>query len=229
MYDLWSPYDPLPEDRLEEQVHSDQRLIAAQQTFHVALLDLRPLIDDPQRDAEQVDAALRPFHEYLDSTPPLPDDIPEIERLCRLAAEKGGAGQGRLQEALLRLVGNAAEPRSLPFLLDMLRFTKRGDSFGPERRQLALWALARLARWHNLPEAYAALLASMDERKAEVRMTAMDLILDAYLDAGRDAPLDVFARMRQMAKNDPDEAVRRLAKRFLHESWARKGEGDIPV
>jgi hypothetical protein len=89
---------------------------------------------------------LRPFHEYIDSTPPSPEDIPEIERLSRLAAEKGGAGQGRLQEALLRLVGNAAEPRSLPFLLDMLRYSKRGDSFGPERRQLALWALARLAR-----------------------------------------------------------------------------------
>ena len=107
----------------------------------------------------------------------------------------------------------------------MLRFTKRGDSFGAERRQLALWALARLARWRNISEAYAALLASMDDRKAEVRMTAMDLILDA----GRDALPDVFARMRQMAKNDPDEDVRRLAIRFLHEPWARKGGGDIPV
>lgn len=147
MYDIWSPYDPSPEDTPKEQVHSDQRLIAAQQSFHVALFDLRPVIDNPQRDAEQVDEALRPFHGYIDSTPPLPDDIPKIERLCRLAAKKGGAGQERLQEVLLRLVGNAAEPLSLPFLLDMLRFTKRGDGFGPERRHN--WLCGRWRVWRD--------------------------------------------------------------------------------
>ena len=104
MYDIWSPYDPSPMDTPEEQERANRRLIDIQQSFHVALLDLCPMLDDSQRDIEQVHAVLRPFHEYIDSTPPSPGDIPEIERLCRLAAEKGGAGQGRLQEVMLRLV-----------------------------------------------------------------------------------------------------------------------------
>jgi len=218
MYDIWSPYDT----RFTDQPQTPPRLIAIQQAWHVALLDLRPLIDDAHRDIDQVYARVQPFQDYTQGTPPSPQDVPEIESLCRLALERGGAGQSVLQEVFLRLAGNAAEPRSLPFLLDMLRFTRRGDSFGPSRRQLALWALARLARWHHLPEAYQALRAGLDDRNAEVRLTAAALLLDANLEAGLDVPPQVVAKLQQMAQDEPDEDVCRSISRYLDEPWAHK-------
>jgi hypothetical protein len=78
----------------------------------------------------------------------------------------------------------------------MLPYTRRGDHFDPERRQLSLWGLARVAIFHNVPEAYAALLEGLDDRRAEVRITTADLILNAYLDrcsVYRRVSLDVIA------------------------------------
>ncbi len=223
-YDIWNLYDPSPEQIPAERARLGQRLVQIQQDFHVALLDVRPVIENPRRDIEQVYAVLRPFHEYSHDIPAHPGDLPEIEALCRLVLEKGGPGQSHLQEVLLRLVGNSASPKSLPFLLEMLCFSRRGDSFGPQRRLLAMWGLARLARWHNLPEAYEAVAAGLLDRNAEVRWTSADLILNAYLDARRDVSAQIVAKLHQMAHSDPDDEVRRVVGKYLDEPWAREPE-----
>lgn len=119
------------------------------------------------------------------------------------------------------MVGATALPESVPFLLEMLRYTRRGDHFGPERRQLALWGLARVAIFHNIPETYTALREALDDRRAEVRITATDLILDAYLSAHRAVPQDIVDKLHEMARSDPDDDVRRTIKRFLHEPWSQ--------
>jgi hypothetical protein len=151
-------------------------------------------------------------------------DLPEIEALCLLVLERGGLRQNEIQKVLLQLVGATAAPESLPFLLDMWRYTRRGDHFGPDRRQLALWGLARVAIFHNDPQAYAALLEGLNDRRVEVRLAAADLILDAYLSAKRKVPTEVVETLRQTAQSDPDKDVRRTIQRFLREPWAQTQE-----
>jgi len=84
---------------------------------------------------------------------------------------------------------------------------------------LALWGLARIAIRHNHADAYQALREGLDDRRAEVRLTAVDLILNAYLDAGRKVPAKIVTALKKMAANDPDKDVRRVVQRCLDEPW----------
>jgi hypothetical protein len=224
LYDTWSPYDPVEIDSPEDKARQREKLERQREAIRAMLPRLRQEIENPERDTERVYQALRPYHETLQGLPMTPDDLPEIEALCRLVLEWGGLGQNDIQRALLWLVGTTAAVESVPFLLDMLHHTRRGDHFGPERRQLALWGLARVAIFHDVPEAYAALREGLDDRRAEVRITTADLILNAYLDrlsAHSEVPQDVVDKLCQMARSDPDDDVRRVVRRHLREPWAR--------
>jgi hypothetical protein len=95
---------------------------------------------------------------------------------------------------------------------------------------LALWGLARVAIFHNVPEAYAALWEGLNDRRAEVRFTTANMVLDTYLDkrsAHRQVPQDVVNKLRQMAESDPDQDVRRAIRRYLREPWAQSRYNDI--
>ena len=107
----------------------------------------------------------------------------------------------------------------------MLHYTRRGDRFGPQRKQLALWGLARVALSHNIPEAYSALQGGLDDRNADVRYATADMILNAYLRAGRDVPQDVVDRLRHMALSDSDDSVRHAAQRQRRR--LRRGPGGL--
>ena len=133
---------------------------------------------------------------------------------------------------LLRLVGATTAPRSVPFLLEMLHYSRRGDQFGPERRQLALWGLARIAIFHDVSEAYEALREGLEDHHADVRFTTADLILNAYLDkrsAHQKVPQDVVERLQELARTDPDDSVRRVVRRYLREPWVQSCDVDEDV
>jgi hypothetical protein len=166
----------------------------------------------------------RPYYESLNYLPMRVDDLPILEQFCRRVLAAGGPRQAQLQEILLRMIGATAAAESVPFLQEMWRFSRRGDRFGPERRQLALWGLARIAARHNVPEAYGTVQQGLDDRHADVRFTAVDLILNAYLTAGREVPQNVVEKLRQMAASDPDKWVRQAARRALQEPWAQANE-----
>jgi hypothetical protein len=225
VYDTWSPYDPSEHDSPEDQARLRERLERDREIVRALLPRLRREIENPDRDAESVFQILRPYHlEVGRDLPMQPADLPEIESLCRRVLEVSGLRQEEIQRVLLRLVGATAAPRSVPFLLEMLHYSRRGDHFGPRRRQLALWGLARVAVFHDVPEAYAALREGLEDRRAEVRLTAADLILDAYLDrrsAREEVPRDVVDKLQQMTASDPDDDVRRTTKKFLREPWAQ--------
>jgi hypothetical protein len=208
-------------DSDEDNVRRHKRLQRDQQAVRAILPRLRREIENPNRDFNSVSETLSPFYKGGRDLPMTPADLPELESLYRLILKRGGPRQNQIQEALLRLVGATAAPDSIPFLLEALRYTRRGDHFGPERRQLALWGLARIAIFHNVPEAYAALRAGLDDRRAKVRITAVDLILNAYLRARRSVPQKIVDKVRQMARSDRDDDVRRLVQRFLREPWAQ--------
>ena len=224
LYDTCNPYDPTENDTPESKAHLRKRLHRDQQIVREMLPRLRQEIENPRRHKESVSQVLRPYHLNAREVPMTPADLPEIKAQCRLVLERGGSGQNAIQTVLLRLAGATAAPESVPFLLEMLHYTRRGDHFGPERRQLALWGLARVAIFHNVPEAYAALWEGLDDRRAEVRFTTANLVLDAYLDkrsAHRQVPQDVVNKLRQMAKSDPDKDVQRAIRRYLREPWAQ--------
>ena len=221
VYDTWSPYDPSEADTPEDAGRPRQRLHHSQQAVRAMLPLLRQEIENPDRDSDSVSKVLRPYYETGRDMPMIPADLPQIELLCRLVLERGGLRQNEIQEVLIRLVGATALPESVPFLLEMLHYTRRGDHFGPERRQLALWGLARVAIFHDIPETYTALREALDDRRAEVRITVADLILDAYLSARRAVPQDVVDKLHEMAHSDTDDHVRRAIQRFLHEPWAQ--------
>jgi hypothetical protein len=220
-YDTWNPYDPDDMASPERQARRYQRLARDQQIIREMLPRAETEIENPDRDSNSVGEALEPYHAFAREVPMTPGDLPELERLCRLILERGGSRKGEIQEVLLRLIGATAAAESPSFLLEMLHYSHRGDQFGPERRQLALWGLARIAILHNLPKAYQALYEGLDDRNTDVRYTSADLILNAYLNARRDVPPHVIAKLRQMAHSDPDDAVRRAAQRYLREPWAR--------
>ena len=167
--DIQSPWDLSPGDSPKDRARIQERLQQARQTIRAMLPRLRQVIENAQRDTEDVYQTLRPYHQHMREIPMTLADLPELEALCRLILKRGGTGQNAVQEALLRLVGATAAPESVPFLLEMWRYTKRGDQFGPDRRQLALWGLARVALFHDEPQSYAALLKGLDDRRAEVR------------------------------------------------------------
>jgi hypothetical protein len=220
-YDTWNPYDPDDTASPDRQARRRQRLEQAQQVIREMLPGLEAEIENPERDLNSVGDALRPYHEFAREMPMTPGDLPELERLCRLILTRGGSRKGEIQEVLLRLIGATAAAESTTFLLEMLHYSHRGDQFGPERRQLTLWGLARIAIFHNLPEAYQALYEGLDDRHADVRYTVIDLILDAYLNAKRDVPARVVEKLRHMVRSDPDDLVRHAAQRYLREPWAR--------
>lgn len=214
-------YDPMPYETPKDRARTQQRIARNRQIIRDILPHLRELIEDPHRDPDDVFQLLRPYHLDTNNVPMTSADVPELEAQCWLILEKRGLEQQKIQRVLLRLVGSTAAPESAPFLLDMLHYSRRGDNFGPERRQLALWGLARIAIAHNVPEAYKALREGLTDRHADVRFTTADLILNAYLDAKRNVPDDVVARLREMAESDPDKDVRRAAQAYLREPWAQ--------
>jgi hypothetical protein len=222
LYDIHVPYDPWESDPAEVRERLGRRLRDDQEAVRSMLPGLRQEIQNPERDLNSVSEVLKPYHQALRHPPMRPEDLPEIEALCRLVLERGGSRQNEIQEVLLRLVGATAEPQSVPFLLDMWQYTRRGDNFGPERRQLAMWGLARIAIFHNVAEAYAALEEGLDDHRADVRLTVADLIINAYLDGGREVPPDVVEKLQEMARSDPDGEVRRKVWRMLHEPWAQE-------
>ena len=221
-YDTWSPWDPNPADTPEQAARLQARRQRAQASVRAMLPRLEAEIENPDRDMNSVGEVLRPYYDALRNLPMTIDDLPQIESLFSLILEKGGMRQGEIQTVLLRLVGATAAPESVPFLLDALHFSRRGDQFGPERRQLALWGLARIAIKKTHPEAYQALREGLDDRHRDVRFTTLDLILDAYLSAEKDVPKEVFEKVKKMARSDPDQSVRRAAKRYLKEPWAQE-------
>jgi hypothetical protein len=222
LYDTRIRYEPWESDPPEVRERLHERMVSDQAAVRAMLPRLRLEIENPARDLNSVGEVLKPYHQGWRDLPMRQDDLPEIEALCRLVLERGGERQNEIQEVLLRLVGATAAPQSLPFLLDMWRYTRRGDQFGPERRQLAMWGLARVAIFHNLAEAYAALREGLDDHRADVRLTVADLIVDAYRDAGREVPPDVVEKLHEMAGSDPDEEVRRRVWRLLCEPWAQE-------
>jgi hypothetical protein len=223
-YNTWNPYDLDDTASPERQARRYQRLEHDRQIIREMLPRVEAEIENPDRDSNSVGEALEPYHAFARELPMTPGDLPELERLCRLILERGGTRKGEIQEVLLRLIGATAAAEAKPFLLEMLHYSHRGDQFGPERRQLALWGLARIAIFHHVPEAYQALYEGLDDRNADVRYSTADLILNAYLNARRDVPPHVKEKLRQMAHSDPDDSVRRAAQRYLREPWARSPE-----
>ena len=224
LYDTWNPYDPMESDSPEDEARLRERLRRGQEIIRAMMPRLREVIEDPDRDANSVFQTLRPYHLQAPQVPMTPADLPELEALCRLILERGGSRQSDIQRVLLRLVGATAASESVLFLLEMLHYSKRGDQFGPERRQLALWGLARVAILHDVPEAYEALREGLDDHRADVRLTTVDLILDTYLDtrsAPQDVPQDFVDKLREMAWSEPDDYTRRKIKKFLQEPWAQ--------
>jgi hypothetical protein len=180
LYDTWSPYDPSDANSPEDQARLRRILQSRQQIIRDMLPQLRQEIENPERDMNSVHEALKPYYQQAGRHLPMtPADLPELEALCWLVLERGGLRQNEIQKVLLELIGATAALESVPFLLEMLHYSRQGDHFGPERRQLAFWGLARIAIFHNVPEAYDALQKGLDDRRAEVRGTAANLILDA--------------------------------------------------
>jgi hypothetical protein len=217
LYDTWSPYDPNPHHSTEDEACIQRTIQQKRRALREMLPHLRQKIENPDRDINSVHSVLTPYYDARDGVPMALADLPGIEALCRLALDKGGLCQSHIQTALLRLIGATAAPESAPFLLEMLHYTKRGDQFGPQRRQLALWGLARIAIFHQLPGTFTALREGLDDRQAEVRLTATDLIIDVYRGTNQPVPRDLIEKLQDMADHDSDEYVRRTIERFLEE------------
>ena len=222
-YDTWSPWDPNLANTPEEEARLRARMQEAQAVVRAMLPRLRAEIENPDRDMSSVGEVLQPYYDVRQDLPMTTEDLPQIESLFSLILEKRGSQQNRIQRVLLRMVGATAAPESVPFLLEALHYSWRGDQFGPERRQLALWGLARIAIRNPSPEAYQALREGLEDHHGDVRFTTLDLILDAYLDAGKDVPKEVFEKVQEMARSDPEQVVRRAAQRYLKEPWAQEG------
>ena len=134
MYDTWSPYDPNPANSSEDQARLRERLQRDQKLIRAMLPPLRQEIENPKRDMNSVQA-LKPYYQQVGRGLPMtPADLPELEALCWLVLERGGLRQNEIQRVLLELIGATAALESVPFLLEMLHYSRRGDHFGPERR-----------------------------------------------------------------------------------------------
>ncbi len=220
-FDTWSPYDPNEHDTPQDILRRQKRLQRDQQAIRAMLPRLRQEIEKPQRDSNQVAEVLAPYYEVGRDLPLTSADMPEVEATGRLILQKGGLRQNDIQEVLIRLVGATAAPESVSFLLEMLHYTRRGDHFGPERRQLALWGLARIAIFHQTPNVYAALRKGLDDRRAKVRFTTTDLIIDTYVKTYQPVPKEVVEKLQEMSHSDADDDVRHRAYAILKEPWTK--------
>ena len=221
-YDIHNAYDPYPRDTEEDIERVKQKLVEYQQAMRKAFPRLRDEIESEDRDLDSVYNAARPFYESSNYLPMHEDDLPVLEHFCRRILELRGPRSTQIQKILLRMIGATASPESAPFLQEMWRYSRQRDHFGPERRQLALWGLARIAVRHELPEAYATLQEGLGDPHADVRYTAVDFISDAYYIVDKKIPLQIMERVRDIADLDPDKVVQRLAHRSLQQTWAKE-------
>lgn len=217
MHYIYNPYDVLPCETEEEWARSQAIIEKNRQTIRDLLPQLRKVIEDPQREKEDVSRVLRPYYIETRAVPMTPEDIPELESLCRLILEKGGEQGQKIQEMLLSVISSTAAQESIPFLLDMLHGPQPKGRFGPRWRELALVGLGRIALIHERDEAYEALHEGLEDRHADVRYTTMALIANAYLNAEREIPKAVLVKFHKIARSDPDKDLRQDAKRYLRE------------
>lgn len=129
------------------------------------------------------------------------EDAERAQRLYLRVTEQGGSGNQHLQESMLDLLGFAARPASIPFWKELLELRLSRDRFAERRRQFAIAALASLlAQGEN--EALEPMIEALGHDHADTRATAAEHLARAYVEAEREPPEEVIARLSSVASED---------------------------
>jgi len=153
-----------------------------------------------------------------------PTDLQRAQDLYRRVCAAGGKGSAAVQEELLGLIAEAADPASIPFWREMLDLQRPRDKVASWRRVIALASLARLVIQRESAEAYAALREALRHANPEVRGLAIHDLGQACQIADRSLPEDILAELQEIAKQD--EA---FAPRFQARSVLRQMAQPIPL
>jgi hypothetical protein len=134
--------------------------------------------------------------------------VRRAEDLTRRVWAAGGAGSIFTEHALIKTVAAAADPGSLPFLHECLERNVPREKTGPERRTLAVLAIALIAR-EGSTEAKQELRQHLGAANVDQRTNAVDAAIRAF---GENLPDDLRADLEPIARSDPAFAPRFLAR-----------------
>lgn len=151
-------------------------------------------------------------------------DVMKAQTVFRQVFEAGGPGSIIAQEVLLDLIATVADPRSLPFWIELIDYRRPRESFYKRRRTIIFAALAFLAIQRNTTEVYDALVQLTSHALPEIRELAVEYLGKAYRMIDRTIPPAVIARLSEIASSDTAFAPRYWARR-----WLREIEAEVPL
>lgn len=197
---------------------SSQRIRELQAEAHEGLAALAAYLDNPPQRPDLRDGMRGLF--WLRSSPAgfAPADVPRAQAVYRRIFAVGGTGSMDAQPVILTLLGGSADPKTVPFWLEMVDLTKPRDMFRQERATLSLAALALIAIRHDEAAACNALHQLTRHPNPEIRAQAVYYLHQAYANAGRTVPEPILADMFLVATQDTAFEPRFQARQLLRAS-----------
>ena len=166
-------------------------------------------------------------------------ELSQLQELYRRVATGSGTGRSFVEEGLLSLIARTLDPSNIPFFVELLDLAPPRDRLAPQRRQLALAALALLDYRGDGAAPIAALLEATRHPHPQVRELAVhylhvvfvgdDEILFAFGKQmpkdndkepapRRDIPAHIIPRIAEIATHDPAFEPRFMAREFLRDT-----------
>ncbi len=146
---------------------------------------------------------------------PLPEHIPTLIELERIAREAGGTAYVDVEQTVFREMARPSHPDLLPFLVEAFQYRRSYDKFAGRRREYSVDIAATIAARTDDPRAMAALGEMLSDPTPKVRSVALSIIYETYEREGCEMPPAMLDHFWRLGKSDPDQRVRHTALAFL--------------
>lgn len=144
-----------------------------------------------------------------------PSELRRVEELSARLWTEMGTGRTYVEEALLGQIAVAADAASLPFFQAALKASRPRDVFQPQRRRMAVAAIAHLAAHTGSLDAHGELVRLLSHEDPAVRGDAVEHYARIHRTAKGKLPTEVSKRFLEIAREDQVFIPRFLARLYL--------------
>ncbi|MBC8262711.1 MAG: HEAT repeat domain-containing protein [Anaerolineales bacterium] len=189
---------------------------ALRPAFCASMERLQQLLQDPDRDREDVVTALRLFG--VGEALVQHQDIPALIELARTAREVRGPGSQYVEKDVLRALVQVADEETLPFLVECFRYSRPRDGSAGYRRAIVLKGITAIALLSGNEEALDILDEALTHKLWRVRLAACRAIREVGGLSPRGLPPRLEQRLRHIVQHEQARGIRLCAELALEEA-----------